>query len=119
MIESLLFAVMLFAFQDKMYFGVGQRNTGKDEYLIQLQQFPLQCKPVFENNEHQCIVGAFIKMRYEVLISSGLDTLIKYIQKRMGHHSIEFDMSKTLNESKCGILIKQKNFLENSSDAKS
>ncbi len=36
----------LFACQEEMYFGVGERNTKDDEYFNQIQQFSLQCKLV-------------------------------------------------------------------------
>ncbi len=50
----------LFACQDEIHFRVGQRNTGNDEHLNQYQRFPLQDKMIFENNEHQCMLGACV-----------------------------------------------------------
>ncbi len=61
----------LFACQEEVFFRVGQQNTDSDEQLNQYQQFPLHCKMIFDNDEHQCIFGAFMKMCCEVLIPSG------------------------------------------------
>ncbi len=44
---------ILFAYQEEMYFGIGQRRSENDEALNQFQKFPLQCKLVFDNDNHQ------------------------------------------------------------------
>ncbi len=67
----------------RMYFGVGQRNADNDEHLNQYQRFLLNCKIVFENDDHQCILGVFMMMHCEVFIPSGQDTLMKYTPKCM------------------------------------
>ncbi len=69
----------LFACQEEIYFGVGQRNTDNEQQLNQYQRFPLQCKLMFDNKEHQCMLGAFMKVFCEVLTTSGQDILMKYI----------------------------------------
>ncbi len=79
----------LFACQEEIYFGVCQRNTDNDEQLNQYQQFPLQCKLIFDNIEHQCILGAFMKLCCEVLTMSGRDTLMKYIGNHKKHDTNE------------------------------
>ncbi len=60
-----------------------------------------------------------MKVCSEVLVSSGRDTLMNYIQKHMRHYTRDFDMSRMLNESKYSILTKKTNFLDDSSHTKS
>ena len=108
----------LFACQEEIYFGVGQRNTDNDEELNQYQQFPLHCKMIFDNDEHQCVLGAFMKMCCEVLTTSGRDCLMKYIYNHKKRITNEYDLSKMLNDARCGILKKEKYLHDDSSDAK-
>ncbi len=108
----------LFACQEEIYFGVGQRNTDNDENLNQYQQFPLQCKMIFDNDDHQCVLGAFMKMCCEVLTTSGRDSLMKYICNHKKFDTNEYDLSKMLNDARCGILKKEEHFHDDSSDAK-
>ncbi len=76
---------VLFAYQEEMHFGVGQRNMDNNDYLKPFQWLSLQCKLVFENNEHQCILGVFVKMCCEVLLPSECNRLMKCIKKCRGH----------------------------------
>ncbi len=49
--------------------------------MDQLANIPLHCKLVFDNDKHQCILGAFMKMCGEVLIPSAFDSLMHYISE--------------------------------------
>ncbi len=109
----------LFACQEEMYFVVGQQNTYYDEQLNQYEQFPFQYKNGFESNEHQCILDAFMKMCCEILSLSGQDTLMKYFQKGKKHCTSQFDITKMLSDSRCGIFKKEQYFVNDSTDAKS
>ncbi len=109
----------LFEYQEETYFCFVQRKTDNDEQLNQYRWFPLQCKLVFENNEHQCILGAFMKMCCEVLVPSWQDTLMKFIKNCTRHHTRESEMSKMLEDSRCGLLKKEQYYVDDSSDARS
>ncbi len=109
---------VLFACQEEMYFGVGQRSSENDEALNQLQKFPLQCKLVFDNDDHQCNLGAFIKMCCEVLLPSAHEHLLSGVPKYAKNGQFEVILPKFLAEFRCGILKKEKNLIDNSTDAK-
>ncbi len=72
---------VLFACQEEMYFGVGHQLIDDNTNVDQLANIPLHCKLVFDNEEHQCILGAFMKMCGEVLILSEFDSLMHYISE--------------------------------------
>ncbi len=91
-----------------MYFGVGQRSSENDEALNQLQKFPLQCKIVFDNDDHQCVLGAFMKMCCEVLLPSAHKHLLKGVPQYAKRGQIEILLPKLLAETRCGILKKKK-----------
>ncbi len=91
-----------------MYFGIGQRSSEDDEVLNQFQKFPLQCKLVFDNDDYQCILGAFMKMCCEVLLPSAREHLLSSVQKFAKNGLFEIVLPKFLAESQCGILKKEK-----------
>ncbi len=59
---------ILFASQEEMYFGVGHQLINSNTTVDQLANNTLQCKVVFDNDYHQCILGAFMNMYGEVYI---------------------------------------------------
>ncbi len=91
-----------------MYFGIGQRNSENDEALNQFQKFPLLCKLVFDNDDHQCILGAFMKMCCEVLLPSAHEHLLSGVQNFAKKGLFEIGLPKIFAESWCGILKKKK-----------
>ncbi len=91
-----------------MYFGIGQRSSENDAALNRFQKYPLQCKLVFDNDDHQCILGAFMKMHCEVLLSSGHNNLLSVVPKIAKNCLLEIGLLKILAESWCGILKKEK-----------
>lgn len=62
--------------------------------MDQLANILFQCKVVFDNNKHQCNLGAFIKMCSEVLIPFAFETLMHFVRGRknkciLSHDSLE------------------------------
>ncbi len=90
-----------------MYFGIGHRSS-ENEALIQFQKFPLQFKLVFNNNDHQCILGAFMEMCCEVLHSLAHEQLLNDFPKFAKNCLLEIGLPKILAESQSGILKKEK-----------
>ncbi len=109
---------ILFACQEEMYFGIGQRSSENDEALNQFQKFCLQCKLVFDNDDHQCILGAFMKMCCEVLLPSAHEHLLSGVPEFAKNGLFEIGIPEILAESWCGVLKKEKNVIDNSSDEK-
>ncbi len=64
-----------------MYFGIDQRSSENDEDLNRFQKFLLKCKLVFDNDDHQCIFGVFMKMCCELLLPSAHEHLLSSVQK--------------------------------------
>ena len=110
---------VMFACQEEMYFGVGHRLIDGNTTVEQLAKIPLKCKIVFDNDEHQCILGSFIKMCGEVLSPSAFDNLMHYVGKCKNKVILTHDLIDALNACGCGVLVKEDSILCNSSDAKS
>ncbi len=90
---------VLFACQEEMYFGIGQRSSEDEEALNQFQKFPLQCKIVFDKDDHQRILGAFMKMCCEVLLPSALEHLLSGVPKYAKNGQFEIALPKLLAQS--------------------
>ncbi len=101
----------MFPCQKEMHFWVGQMTSEKNENLNQFQKFPLQCKLVFDNDDHQWILGAFMKLFYEVSISSECDSLMKNVTCHKGENLLKFVLSKIWMNEGC-ILVKEQNILK-------
>ncbi len=95
---------VLFTSQEEMYCGIGQRSSENDEALNQFQKFPLQCKLVFDIDDHQCILGAFMKICCEVLLPSAHECLLSRVPKFAKKRLLEIGLPMISAESLCGIL---------------
>ncbi len=62
-------------------FCIGQKSSENDEALNQFQKFPLKCKLVFDNDDRQCILGAFMKMCCDMLLPSAHKQLLSSVPK--------------------------------------